>query len=343
MSESALLGIKLSVDELGRDIARESTTKMPFGKLYRELCNDSLSKPSTDTDYFEQRVEVMRMIGLGNTSGKKMQPKRVQGNKYHGKEARYRQSEARLKAIGQDSATVATKRLAVARAVNEVQKNFEVSKKLGTFVKNKKPFPPSLMRELLGKDATRKPQVTLSPLSKKKPVDFGPSPKVNVPKLPVLMTEKEKYKWHKEERDYLNKLYEEMEGERPKRRVPELWDIYYRNMYERFKPFYPHRTRSEVEAKIGEMISKRQFVSTKEKGYWEVVGAKGPAVAAAERRERLAGYGSPEQGVKAHAQQQINIINDLTGPGGQLLSESMQLRSLPSPSKLGASVSKLTM
>ena len=28
---------------------------MSFGKLYRELCNDSLTKPSTDTDYFEQR------------------------------------------------------------------------------------------------------------------------------------------------------------------------------------------------------------------------------------------------------------------------------------------------
>ena len=40
---------------------------MSFGKLYRELCNDSLSKPSTDTDYFDQRVEVMRMIGLGGS------------------------------------------------------------------------------------------------------------------------------------------------------------------------------------------------------------------------------------------------------------------------------------
>ena len=249
---------------------------MSFGKLYRELCNDSLTKPSTDTDYFEQRVEVMRMIGIGNTSGKKVQPNRVRGNKYHGKEARYRQPEARLKAIGQDSATVATKRLAVARAVNEVQKNFEVSKKLGSFVKNKKPFPPSLMRELLGKDATRKPQVTLSPLSKKKPVDFGPSPKVNVPKLPVTVTEKEKYKWHREERDYLNKLYEEMEKDRPSASVPELWDIFYRNMYERFKAFYSHRTRSEVEAKIKEMIAKRQFVSTKEKKLLGFCGCHGP-------------------------------------------------------------------
>ena len=108
---------------------------------------------------------------------------------------------------------------------------------------------------------------------KKKPVDFGPSPKVNVPKLPVTVTEKEKYKWHREERDYLNKLYEEMEKDRPSASVPELWDIFYRNMYERFKAFYSHRTRSEVEAKIKEMIAKRQFVSTKEKNYWVSVGA----------------------------------------------------------------------
>ena len=314
---------------------------MSFGKLYRELCNDSLSKPSTDTDYFDQRVEVMRMIGLGGsgTGGKKVQPRRVRGSKYHGKEARYRQGEARLKAISQDNATVATKRLAVARAVNEVQKNFEVSKKLGTFVKNKQAFPPSLMRELLGRDATRKPNVALSPLSKRKPVDFGPSPKVTMAKLPVFVTEKEKNKWHKEERDYLNKLYEEMEQDRPTKKVPELWDIYYRNMYERFKPFYPTRTRPEVESKINDMITKRQFVSTKEKDFWETVGKTGPAAAAAERKERLAGRASPEK--DAH---HINIINDLTGPEGQLLSQSMQFPSSPSKiGTLGASMSKLTM
>lgn len=313
-----------------------------FGKLYRELCNDSLSKPSTDTDYLEQRLEVMRMVGVGDKSGKKVQPKRVRGNKNHGREARFRAPEARLKAIGEDNATTAIKRLAVARAVNEVQKSFEVSKKLGTFVKNKKPFPPSLMRELLGREATRKGQVTLSPLSKKKPVDFGPSPKITVAKLPVTVSEKDKNKWHKEERDYLNKLYEEMDESRPTKKVPALWDIYYRNMYERFRPFYPHRTRDEVEKKIVEMISKRQFVSTKEKNYWETAMINGPAAAAEARAYRLAGGDrlSPEK-------RQVNIYNDLTGPGGQSidqLSESMLLPTSPSRvGALGASMSKLTM
>ena len=161
-----------------------------FGKLYRELCNNhplgDLTKTNDKIDYFDERMEVMHMCGLGPNkkgavpSSSKKGPLRAPRNKHHGKEARYRAHDARLKALKEDNSTTAVKRLEIARAVNEVTKTFEVSKQLGSFVKEKKPFPQRLLRELLGKKAMRGGKdVTLSPISKRKPIDFGPEPKIN--------------------------------------------------------------------------------------------------------------------------------------------------------------------
>ena len=135
-----------------------------FGKLYRELCNNhpvgNLTKTTDNVNFFDERIEVMRMCGLGPgskgaSSSSKKGPVRAPRNRHHGKEARYRAPEARLKALKEDNGVTAVKRLEIARAVNEVTKSFEVSKQLGTFVKEKKPFPQKLLRELLGKKAMR--------------------------------------------------------------------------------------------------------------------------------------------------------------------------------------------
>jgi hypothetical protein len=195
---------------------------MSFAKLYRDLCNQhpvgNLTKTTEKIDYFDERMEVMNICGMGpnkDKSGggggggaaKKMNMIRAEKNKHHGKDARHRAPAARLKALNTDNSVVAVKRLAIARAVNDVTKTFEVSKQLGTFVKNKKPFPPKLMRELLGADAMRPKEANLSPLSKKKPIDFGPTDHKTLPKEPVRLKQIVATKWLTEERDYLNKLY----------------------------------------------------------------------------------------------------------------------------------------
>ena len=78
-------------------------------------------------------------------------------------------------------------------------------------------------------------------------------------------------------------------------------------MYSRFRPFYPDRSFKEVRDKIVEMIQKRQFKTTTEREYW----ANAREV---KERERvmLANHGSPEKEPEYY-----NIVNDITGPGGQ--------------------------
>ncbi len=306
-----------------------------FGKLYRELCNNhpvgNLTKTTDNVNYFDERIEVMRMIGLGPgskgaSSSSKKGPMRAPRNRHHGKEARYRAPEARLKALKEDNGVTAVKRLEIARAVNEVTKSFEVSKQLGTFVKEKKPFPQKLLRELLGKKAMRGGKdAPLSPIIKRKPVDFGPEPRITVGKEPVKVMTVMESKWQKDERDYLNMLYEELE--RPTAKVPSLWNIYYRSMYERFRPFYPRRTYKEVREKVVEMIKKRQFKTTVEKEFWDNVSDRGAVV----RGER-----SPDKPVE-----HINIINEW-GEQSAELSGNGSLSLLKAPSSvINASTSKV--
>ena len=75
------------------------------------------------------------------------------------------------------------------------------------------------------------------------------------------------------------------------------------------------------------------------------MGATGPAAAAAAlRNEKALDCCGPGDTRNAYSKDQINVINDLTGPDGQLLSESMQLPSSRSKmGALGASMSRLTM
>lgn len=296
-----------------------------FGKLYRELCSNhpvgNLTKTTDAVDFFDERIEVMRMCGLGpgsKGSSVKKGPVRAPRNKHHGKEARYRAPEARLKALKEDNSTKAIKRLEIARAVNEVTKSFEVSKQLGTFVKEKKPFPQKLLRELLGKKAMRPSKdKTLSPLIKRKLVDFGPEPKINVRKEEVTIKAPMDTKWEKEERDYLNMLYEELE--RPTAKVASLWNIYYRNFYERFRPFYPNRSYKEVREKLVEMIKKRQFKTTVERQFWDNVQEHGAVVR---------GVLSPPD--KKEPVEHINIINNLGQQSAELSGGSLSLLKAPS-------------
>ena len=293
-----------------------------------------MTKTTDAIDFFDERIEVMRMCGLGpgtkGSSGKneKKGPLRAPRNKHHGKEARYRAPEARLKALKQDNSKTAIKRLEIARAVNEVTKSFEVSKQLGTFVKEKKPFPQRLLRELLGKSAMRPSKdTTLSPLIKRKPVDFGPEPKINVRKEEVRITTQMESKWQREERDYLNMLYEELE--RPTAKVPSLWEIYYRNFYERFRPFYPHRSYKEVREKLIEMINKRQFKTTEERRFWDGVQERGAVV-----------RGEVSPPAKEQQVEHINIINNLGEHSAELSGGSLSLLKAPSKA-LSSSPSKV--
>ena len=90
---------------------------------------------------------------------------------------------------------------------------------------------------------------------------------------PVKVVTVMESKWHKEERDCLNKLYEELE--RPNVKVPSLWEVYYRRVYERFRPFYPQKGYEEVRNKVVEMIRKRQFKTTEERVFWDGVSERG--------------------------------------------------------------------
>ena len=89
----------------------------------------------------------------GAVPSSKKGPLRAPAKQHHGKEARYRAHDARLKALKEDNSTTAVKRLEIARAVNEVTKLSRSQSNLA--VLSRKRSPQRLLRELLGKKAMR--------------------------------------------------------------------------------------------------------------------------------------------------------------------------------------------
>lgn len=264
-----------------------------FNKLYRELCNDKVSGKRwyADITFEKQRNDVMRMIGLQKS--KKVTGvdpdvrskvniddyahSRVSALKYHGTKARYKAHEARQLALKRDSGADAKKRLSVRKVVNEAQHTVDVSKNLAHYIKNGLEIPPRLMRELLGADAMRgnaneggKDDISLPSIIKRnqKPGKYMQKYK-STARVPSNIKEVVPNLWTRDERLYLNNLYKEIP--RPDKSSNELWDIYYKKMYDRFRPFFRHRSKQEVIEKVEQMVTQRLFKTVEEDEYWEAM------------------------------------------------------------------------
>jgi NAD+--asparagine ADP-ribosyltransferase len=248
-----------------------------FRKLYRDLCNVNPSGVVEDISFEQDRKNIMRDLGY------KMKgvPARVIGLKYHGATARRDANECRLKAIGSNYAETVRKKKYLHDLLVDSEKINKVTKEIQQYILEGMPVPNYVFDKLPADEAIIKIQMEAKMERAKRNKNSSsllPGQK-NVVALPPLSKTRQRQpinimkdftltRWSREERDLLNKLYHEVPRPSNKKKM-DSWKIYYISISSRFKEFFPERKQIDIEQKLEEMITKRQFKELGETDYWK--------------------------------------------------------------------------
>jgi hypothetical protein len=236
-----------------------------FSRLYRELCHSFPHDLPQDIGYTRERKQVLKTLGYDVHIN---EPKIVVPAKHHGKAARRKIPEARLKAISVEShenfknqrkiKAMTVKTQQVHELTSQIQglmsQNKFVSKNLWS--KYDKIYGTSSHDDKIGDKKADVASPTRCAESFKRDSS-------------VIRSDFSKYKWTKSERDRLNVLYFELE--KPANGSVGAWDVYYEGFASRFLITFPHRDKQEVIEKIQEMYAVRHFKEKGEIEYWKSI------------------------------------------------------------------------
>lgn len=265
-----------------KEIIKKMSVKLSeFRKLYRDLCNVTPSGIVEDISFEKDRKSIMRDLGY------KMKgvPPRVQGLKYHGANARRDANESRLVAMSSNYSETIKKKKYLHDLLVDSEKINKVTKEIESYILKNKPVPNFIFDKLPADDAIMKIQMEARMERAKRNKNlsaFLPGQK-NIVALPPLsktrkrepitiMKEFTTTRWSKEERELLNHLYHEVPRPSNKKKL-DSWKIYYENISIRFKEIYPNRKQIDIEQKLEEMITLRQFKEKGEEDFWKASGS----------------------------------------------------------------------
>lgn len=240
-----------------------------FSRLYRELCQTSPHDKARDVYFTRERKVLLADLGH-KVQIKKDTP--VQLCKHHGKAARRRSHEARLKAISVEDIEKAKKEREVRELSMRTNQVHELTSKIQSLIQNDKYVSKNLWAKydkIYGEaQASSQPDTTNRSTSKtsNKCTEGKGSQKRS--KLCVRM-DYSKNKWSKAERERLNIIYWELK--RPATKSLALWDNYFLEFAHNFQVFFSGRSIDAIVRKVKHMYATRQFEEPGEKKFWKSV------------------------------------------------------------------------
>ena len=259
-----------------------------FLRLYRELCKQDIDKPVPDPTFLHERKVLLKK--LGHKIGSSPDPVRIP--KHHGKSARLKCHEAKLKAISSKSGDE-TKRLRELReSIRIANAAYEMNKELKMHLEANEPIPNKLYKELFGTSKPTGKSGTVEARGKSTGGVILPT----IPRKPNLHSEdddrmKSVNYWGPLEIERLNKIYWELELppdlSRSKQKTEDntraarrqAWDNYYKTFAKRYQLFYPLRSEREVIKKVSEYLLTHRFKEPGENEYWGSVKRREDAFA----------------------------------------------------------------
>jgi hypothetical protein len=247
-----------------------------FSRLYRELCHSDPNGPAIDIHYTKERKGVLASLGHSVNIHKDVT---VQLCKHHGKGARRRAPEAKLKAIGIEDSLRIKKEREIRQLSMKTNKVHELTNKIQRLLQADKfvsknlwaqydqiygeagdSTPPPIAGRLLKSGAN-----TLPKMPKKEPEKKGVQKRTKS----SVRVDFSKNKWSRAERDKLNTIYWELK--RPNSKSLALWNNYFMEFASIFCVYFSGRSIDSVIKKVKYMYSTRQFAEPGESAYWQSV------------------------------------------------------------------------
>ena len=117
-----------------------------FLRLYRELSKQDIDKPVPDLTFLHERKVLLKKLGykIGNS------PDPVRIPKHHGKSARLKFNEAKLRAHSSNSGDETKKLLELRESIKVANEAYEMNKELKKHLEANEPIPNKLYKELFG-------------------------------------------------------------------------------------------------------------------------------------------------------------------------------------------------
>jgi hypothetical protein len=248
-----------------------------FLRLYKELCRETkesidsgIKIKSSEDDishvqmYPSTRLSVFNQLGYNVGD---INPKRIQPLKYHGKMAR-RLAEIKLtnnkssnqieKANSESTREKAIKKKQLNDIFIETERINKIASEIQKLTTEGKSIGNDLVLKLANDSKSRTAAVKLKKLP---PISYTQKREI------FISVNTSSNKWTIEEREKLNQLYHEIE--KPTTNYLESWNLYYKNIADRFVGLYPKRKHSDVVEKIIIMITSRQMKEKGEIEYWK--------------------------------------------------------------------------
>jgi hypothetical protein len=274
-------------------------------RLYREIDKSLPDARPYDTSYVRERQEVFEFLQpVSYEKHLKSLGTRVEPLKHHGRLARLRAEASQRKNTLAKRAKELEERMQenhMRAILQEYHDNGKAIVEMKNCIDEKKPIPARTVRDFFAVDSKKyeiknlilqgeldtvkelmdSTSLTTSPSRKLPPIAVSSStssspirpmpcfqqPTILVDNRRLFDRTKSKSKWSLEERQKLNTLYREIPLPPPHAK-PEIWQLYFEKVAERFYVFYPDRSKQDIRDKLRSMISRRQMKEEGEESYW---------------------------------------------------------------------------
>lgn len=264
-----------------------------FGRLYRELKNQTSNPRPKDLTYVSEREAILQRLGHDPGAGYFTNP--VLTPQYHGKLARIRRDSGLQLNKGKkqvDSKQAIAMKTNYNKICAETDDLLKITDELKESMNHGRRIPKDIVTKLSRHEKlynARNGVVNVEEKKKIKPIErVKPIKEEKGPfdTIPVCFMRGETYtvkgakniknrefttnKWSSEERTRLSLIYQDMSLPSIKNSL-ELWRLYFKAFCDRFLAFFPKRTEEETIDKIQEFISARKMKEIGEVIYWEGV------------------------------------------------------------------------